>query len=162
MTFNYMFPIRLTQLLFSIITLGLCGYGSYFSPVIPTSSLSLRSFFPIAPYSSVSRTASLTRLLSIVAHWYLNAAGVASPGQVNFLIFNGLWTLLIGIYLIVSPVYFPRLSHKYAVLALDAVTALFWFAGFVALAVFLSTPSSCAGGVCRCARVLVVFASFLW
>lgn len=108
------------------------------------------------------QTASLTPVLSTVAHWYVSAASVASPGQVNILIFDGLWTFLISIYLIVSPVYFPRLSHKYAVLALDAVTALFWFAGFLALGVFLSKLGMCAGGVCHSARAGVVFASFLW
>lgn len=129
-----------------------------FSPSLPILLLSLRSSFV---HSSPSN--HLTNPWShIVAHWYIKAAGVASPGQVNLPIFNGLWTLLVSIYLIVSPVYFPRLSHKYAVLALDAVTALFWFAGFIALGVFMSTLSLCAGSVCHCARAGIVFASFLW
>ena len=56
----------------------------------------------------------------------------------------------------------PRVAHKYAILALDAVTMLFWFAGFIALAAFVSELSLCLGNVCHSAQAAVVFSAFTW
>lgn len=49
----------------------------------------------------------------------------------------------------------------YAILAVDAVTMIFWFAGFIALAVFLG-DRVCYGNVCNCAKTAAVFAAFEW
>ncbi len=85
-----------------------------------------------------------------------------SPSQNNFLIFTSLWTLLALIYLTLSPWLFPRAAHKFAILAIEALTMLFWFAGFIALAVFLSRLLTCGGNACRSARAACVFAAFEW
>ncbi|MCJ1483160.1 hypothetical protein MMC06_003327 [Schaereria dolodes] len=123
MALNIVLFLRVTQLVFAIIILGLTAY---------------------------------------VAHWYNSRTTAVSPSQINFLIFNALWTLLAVIYLTVTPPYFPRLAHKYAIAALDALTMLFWFAGFIALAVFLTGLTLCVGHVCRAAQAAAVFAAFEW
>ena len=51
--------------------------------------------------------------------------------------------------------------HKFAILAVEAVTMIFWFAGFVALAVFLS-GRMCYGRVCNTAKAAAVFGAFEW
>ena len=56
----------------------------------------------------------------------------------------------------------PRIAHKYAIVALDAVTMLFWFAGFIALAVFVTELSLCFGNVCHTAQAAIVFGAFTW
>lgn len=89
-------------------------------------------------------------------HWY-----DWSPSQVNFLVFTSVWTLLALAYLVIAPWKFPTAAHKYAVLAVEALTMLFWFAGFIALAVFL-TDRPCYGTVCNDAKALTVFAAFEW
>lgn len=61
-----------------------------------------------------------------------------SPSSINFLIFVSVWTLLALIYLILAPMRFQRYAHKYAILGIEAITMLFWFAGFIALAALLS------------------------
>ncbi|MCJ1302172.1 hypothetical protein MMC08_004975 [Hypocenomyce scalaris] len=101
-------------------------------------------------------------LTGYVAHWYNRYTYSASPGQINFLIFDAVWTILAVVYLALTPAYSPRLAHKFAILGLDALTCLFWFAGFIALAVFLSSLLVCTGHVCRSAQAAAVFGAFEW
>ena len=86
-----------------------------------------------------------------------------SPGQINFLLFDSVWTILALIYLILVPWRFSDTiaHHKFAILAVEALTALFWFAGFIALAVFLS-DRVCFGSVCSAAKAAAVFGAFEW
>jgi hypothetical protein len=90
-----------------------------------------------------------------------------SPSQINFLIFTSVWTLLALAYLIITPGRFPTAAHKYGILAAEAVTMLFWFADFIALAVLL-TNAGCSAhsgrywGPCRAAIAGDVFAAFEW
>jgi hypothetical protein len=60
-----------------------------------------------------------------------------TPSQISFNIFASVWTLLALVYLVLAPISFQQYSHKYAILAVESVTMIFWFAGFVALATFL-------------------------
>jgi hypothetical protein len=75
-------------------------------------------------------------LLSYTANrWYQGYSG--SPSEVNFLLFCSIWTLLAVAYLIIAPMNYPTTAHKFAILGVEAVTMIFWFAGWVALAVLL-------------------------
>jgi hypothetical protein len=73
------------------------------------------------------------------------------------------WTILALIYLIVVPWRFSNTvaHHKFAILGVEAVTMIFWFAGFIALAVFLS-GRLCYGKVCNCAKAGAVIGAFEW
>jgi len=86
-----------------------------------------------------------------------------APSQVNWLVFVSAWTLLALIYLIVVPARFSDTAahHKFAILGVETLTMLFWFAGFVALAVFLSNRV-CFGHVCAAAKAAAVFGAFEW
>jgi hypothetical protein len=84
-----------------------------------------------------------------------------SPVEFNFLIFSSVWTLLALTYLTVVSARFPRLAHRFATLGADALTMTFWFGGFVALAVFLSSRV-CFGNVCNVAKAAVGFAALEW
>jgi Membrane-associating domain len=98
-----------------------------------------------------------------VASWWNRYTLYSSPDRVNFLIFNGIWTALLVIpFLTLSPRYFPRAAHPYAILAVETVTMLFWFAGFIAHAVFVSALLYCRGHVCRSAQAATAFAAFEW
>lgn len=57
------------------------------------------------------------------------------------------------------------MHHPWAVLALETTNVIFYFAGFIALAVFLSKLLFCRGAVCGSARAATAFSSFefaLW
>ena len=53
-------------------------------------------------------------------------------------------------------------SNPYVSLGIEFTNVVFWFAGFLALAVFLSKLLFCRGSVCGAARADVAFGAFLW
>ena len=65
-------------------------------------------------------------------------------------------------YLSLAPRFFPAAAHKFGILAVEVLTMLFWFAGFIAAAVFVSDLLFCRGGVCSAAQAAVAFAAFEW
>jgi len=86
-------------------------------------------------------------------------------GALNFLLFCSLWSILLLIYLIVS-LRMPHITHLFVTTALLFITMIFWFAGFVALAVFLGSTinGACSSGVGSCGVLdaATAFAAFLW
>lgn len=141
MAFAYTLPIRIVQAVLSIIVLGLMAYGmsTFLSHVF--SFIITNIFVAAADWS----------------YWW-------SPDSVNFLVFTSVWSLLALIYLIVTPTHFPRLAHKWIIVAVEALTMLFWFAGFIALAVMLNNLDAGHShwGVLRASIAGDVFAAFLW
>jgi len=87
--------------------------------------------------------------------------GNFSPSQVNFMIFNSVWSLLVLAYVGVTPLYAAHLFHKLASLALEALTMLFWFAGSIALAVLVG-PGCGRGSWCGSAQAAIAFGFILW
>ncbi|KAI0004072.1 membrane-associating domain-containing protein [Xylariaceae sp. FL0662B] len=87
----------------------------------------------------------------------------ASPSRVNFMVFNSVWSLLVLIYIGVTPLYLTSVFHRLAALALNVVTTIFWFAGAIALAVFVGGPWQCDGNtLCGSLEAAVAFGFFLW
>ncbi|KAI0179078.1 membrane-associating domain-containing protein [Hypoxylon sp. FL1284] len=87
----------------------------------------------------------------------------ASPSRVNFMVFNSVWSLLVLVYVGLVPLYATSLFHRLAALALNVVTTIFWFAGAIALAVFVGGPYECgADSYCGSAEAAVAFGFFLW
>ncbi|KAH6718279.1 membrane-associating domain-containing protein [Leptodontidium sp. 2 PMI_412] len=90
-----------------------------------------------------------------------------SPSEVNFLIFASIWTLLALVYLLLAPAKFPEFAHKFAILGVEAVTMIFWFAGFIALSDLLG-DWECGSSfgrqikICRTSIAGDVFAAFEW
>ncbi|EEP79237.1 conserved hypothetical protein [Uncinocarpus reesii 1704] len=83
---------------------------------------------------------------------------------INFMIFNGVWTAFIVVpYMILAPMFFPIAAHLYAIIAVDAVTMIFWFAGFIALAARIPTNSDCNGNpICGSYKAATAFGAFEW
>ncbi|KAI2604091.1 marvel domain-containing protein [Hypoxylon fragiforme] len=95
--------------------------------------------------------------------WYGWYGYASSPSRVNFMIFNSVWSLLALAYIGLTPLYLTSAFHRLAALALNALTAVFWFAGAVALAVFVGGPYDCAAdSYCGSAEAAVAFGFFLW
>ncbi|KAI1083841.1 membrane-associating domain-containing protein [Whalleya microplaca] len=104
-------------------------------------------------------------LSAYVANWYNVDTLTSSPSQVNFLLFSSLFTILSVSYLELAPRFAPRVSHPYAAMSLEILNALFYFGGFIALAVFMSKLLFCRGSVCGSARADIAFGAFeflLW
>lgn len=84
------------------------------------------------------------------------------PPQTNFLLFNSIWTLLIVSGLIAAQLKAPEKITRmlpFITVGVEAIATLFWFAAFVATAVFLS-HRACFGDVCYVARAAVAFGAF--
>jgi len=86
-----------------------------------------------------------------------------SPSEANFLLFCSIWTILVLAYLIIAPLRFQFAAHKFGILAAEAVTAIFWFSGFIAFSVLLG-HAHCGNwwGPCRAGEAAAVFAAFEW
>ncbi|ETS77532.1 hypothetical protein PFICI_11406 [Pestalotiopsis fici W106-1] len=96
-------------------------------------------------------------LSAYVAHWYNADTLTASPSQIDWLLFCSLFTILSVVYLEVAPRAMPKIVHPMAVVAVELLNALFYFAGFIALSVFISKLLFCRGSVCGSARADVAF-----
>jgi len=102
-------------------------------------------------------------LTAYVSNWWANYWRDMSPTEINFLLFASVFSLITTTYLSLAamnklPV---MLSNRFALLAADCLTMTFWFSGFIALAVFLSTRV-CFGNVCNVAKASVAFGAFNW
>lgn len=166
MAFDLNLPIRSVQFLFAVIALGLNGYGMSlpFLLVFPfpplclafTSSYNAKSFSNPNPHHIVTHQFDII-YSDIVSGFYGDV-----PSELSFIVFVSVWTMVVTIYLLVAPLNFPRLAPVIAVLALDALTMLFWFAAFIALAVWKSNLGLCFGRICNTIVAGIVFGAFEW
>ncbi|KAI2627922.1 marvel domain-containing protein [Hypomontagnella submonticulosa] len=105
----------------------------------------------------------LTAYVASAYHSLTPYMGGYSPSRVNFMIFNSIWSLLVLLYVGLTPLYMTSVFHRLAALALNAITAIFWFAGAIALAVFVGGPWDCgANTFCGSIEAAVAFGFFLW
>ncbi|PNS13856.1 hypothetical protein CAC42_1347 [Sphaceloma murrayae] len=119
-----------------------------------------RFMLPVRAVQAVL-TVLVLGLTGYVVSWWSGYWRAQSPSQINFLVFVSVWTILALTYLVLAQWRFERFAHKYAILGAEALTMLFWFAGFIALAVFLS-DRVCFGSVCNSAKAAAAFAAFEW
>jgi len=85
-----------------------------------------------------------------------------SPSSINFLVFCAVWTLLALAYLVVAPARFPDAAHKLAILGVEVVTTIFWFAGWVSVASLLGDIGLGRWAVGHAAVAACVFGAFEW
>ncbi|KAI1471533.1 membrane-associating domain-containing protein [Daldinia caldariorum] len=107
----------------------------------------------------------LLGLTGYVAHWYNVDTLTSSPSQINLLLFSSLLTILSVFYLELAARFVPKISHPLAALGLIGLNAILHFAGFIALAVFMSRLLFCRGSVCGSARASIAFGAIeflLW
>lgn len=149
MAISWVIPVRVVQAVLALIVLALTAYG--------TSIFVGIFFFFFSKYSRRMLTSCA------VVNWFDEHTPWFTLDVVNFMLFNGVWTLFIAIpYFALVPVFFPRLAPQPAVLGAEALTMIFWFAGFIALAAWLPPSSQCRTSPCRSLQAATVFGSFEW
>ncbi|MCJ1289793.1 hypothetical protein MMC34_001326 [Xylographa carneopallida] len=84
----------------------------------------------------------------------------SNVGSLNFMLFNSLWSLLLLAYLLVT-LRLAKFSHPIATFVLLLLTALFWFSGFIALAVAVG-PTCDGNHACQTVAAAAAFGAFLW
>ncbi|KAI1105030.1 membrane-associating domain-containing protein [Jackrogersella minutella] len=104
-------------------------------------------------------------LTAYVAHWYNVDTLTSSPSQINWLLAVSIFSIVSVLYLEITPRFAPKLSHQMVAMGLETTNAIFYFAGFIALAVFMSRLLFCRGSVCGSAQASIAFGAMeflLW
>ncbi|KAF4123729.1 Membrane-associating domain [Geosmithia morbida] len=83
----------------------------------------------------------------------------SSPSSVDFLLFAPIFSLFSAAYLELAPRLAPRASSPAASMAVEVTNTVFYFGGFIALAIFLSRLRFCTGALCAVARATSVVAA---
>ncbi|KAJ5195619.1 uncharacterized protein N7498_009057 [Penicillium cinerascens] len=89
---------------------------------------------------------------------------VGVPAAWSFLMFCAVWTVLIVVFHFVEPGFTSRPMIGYVGITAEAVAVLSWLAGFIAVAVNVSTTSACSSGQNSCAalKASTAFGAFEW
>ncbi|KAF1955949.1 hypothetical protein CC80DRAFT_594109 [Byssothecium circinans] len=83
--------------------------------------------------------------------------------SVAFMLFCSIWTLLAVAYLVLTPSRFPAAAHKFAIAGVEALTMIFWFAAWVAVAsLWGDIHCGSRGGWCGAGTAAIVFSAFIW
>ncbi|KAL1894575.1 hypothetical protein Sste5346_005810 [Sporothrix stenoceras] len=98
-------------------------------------------------------------LSAYVVNWYTMDTRTASPTQVNFLVAVPVISLVSLAYNEGVSRFAPRAYIAYVAIGIDALNALLYFGGFIALAVFLNGLLFCRGNVCGSARAATAFSA---
>ncbi|KAM0667355.1 hypothetical protein ACQRIT_003626 [Beauveria bassiana] len=92
---------------------------------------------------------------------YLVDRSNGNSSRFNFMLFNSIWTFVVVLYTGLVKRVFSGLYHAIVGLALLALTAIFWFAGSIAIAAKI--PVNCHGvHDCQVAQAATAFGFFLW
>ncbi|PNY27798.1 Uncharacterized protein TCAP_02288 [Tolypocladium capitatum] len=117
-----------------------------------TTAVSLRAFEGLLAAANLG-------LSAYVVKYHLVATQRAGPDSLNFLIFASCFSILSVLCLELAPRLYQRAAHPYATLGVEAANTVFYFAGFIAYAVFLGGLALCHGTVCTAGRVDSVVAA---
>lgn len=104
-------------------------------------------------------------LTAYIIDAYRGPVGGWSPDSVDFMLFCSIWTLLVVAYLVLAPSRFPAAAHKYAIIAVEAVTMIFWFAAWVAVASWWGDVWHASGShhpVWSSGVAAIIFSAFIW
>lgn len=102
-------------------------------------------------------------LTAYVVDAFTNPWGSWSPDSVSFMLFTSIWTLLAVAYLVLAPTRFPAAAHKFAIAGVEAVTMIFWFAAWVAVAALWGDiRCGSRGGICGAGTAAIVFGAIIW
>ncbi|KAF9890184.1 hypothetical protein FE257_006345 [Aspergillus nanangensis] len=100
-------------------------------------------------------------ILGLTAYLISELLGYSST--VNFMLFSAIWTAFVAVpYLLLGPSMVPNFPHRFVVPAMEGVTMIFWFAGFIALATALPPPKYCSFGECHAGQAAAAFGAFEW
>ncbi|KAL7933384.1 hypothetical protein V8C35DRAFT_280724 [Trichoderma chlorosporum] len=98
-------------------------------------------------------------LASYVVNWHLRGARLATPASINFLLFSPIFTIFSILYLELTPRLALKATRPAVSLSVEVINCIFYFAGFIAVAVCLGDLAFCDGPVCMAGRGTAVLAA---
>lgn len=78
--------------------------------------------------------------VDITTNWWWNN----TPASWAFMLFNTIWSILVLLYIALIPLFFARGFNGLVALVLEGITAIFWFAGSIAMAVTVGAGTPAA------------------
>jgi len=86
-----------------------------------------------------------------------------TPSQFSFVLFSSIWSLFVLAYVGLTPAYYDWLFDRMVALGLEAVTFIFWFAGSLAIAVYIPASASCQyNASCHITKAATALGFVLW
>ncbi|KAF5702369.1 MARVEL-like domain-containing protein [Fusarium globosum] len=98
-------------------------------------------------------------LSAYVVNDYNQRSRNSAPSPFTYLMVSSIFSIISVAYLSLTPLFVPRIYHQYAAVVVESVNAALYFAGFIAIAVFIGSLIMCEGTVCSCARADAVVAA---
>jgi len=76
----------------------------------------------------------------------------------------GIWSIAVLAYLLLTPMCLPSLHNRWVIVGLEAVTVIFWFSGFIAIAASTNNIICLTDGcsIIGTAKAAAAFAAFSW
>lgn len=78
------------------------------------------------------------------------------------MLFTTIWSILVLIYIAITPAFLPSIFIPLASLVALCLTTLFWFAGSITMAVLIGVPDCNGSNFCQSAQAGVAFGFFNW
>ncbi|KAM5342932.1 hypothetical protein ACJ41O_013898 [Fusarium nematophilum] len=98
-------------------------------------------------------------LSSYVIHYYMMGSRTASPSPFTYLLVSSVFSIFSLAYLELVSRFAQRFSNQYVAIGLESINAALYFAGFIAIAIFIGSLLMCTGTVCSAGRADVVIAA---
>ncbi|KAM0511150.1 hypothetical protein ACHAPE_010172 [Trichoderma viride] len=98
-------------------------------------------------------------LIAYVVNWHLRGSHLSTPPSINFLLFCPIFTLASVLYIELTPRFAPRATRPRISLGVEATNCIFYFSGFIAVAICLGDLAFCNGPVCMAGRGAAVLAA---
>ncbi|KAL6816800.1 hypothetical protein V8C40DRAFT_253754 [Trichoderma camerunense] len=98
-------------------------------------------------------------LAAYVVNWHLRGPHLSTPPSISFILFSSIFSFFSILYLVFAPRLAPKAVHPKISLSIEAINCIFYFAGFIAVAVCLGDLAFCTGSVCMAGRGTAVLAA---
>ncbi|CAJ0552958.1 hypothetical protein HG530_012983 [Fusarium avenaceum] len=98
-------------------------------------------------------------LSAYIVHDYDQRSRGSAPSPFTYLMVSSIFSIISIVYLTLTPLFVPRIYHQYAAVVVESVNTALYFAGFIAIAVFIGSLVMCEGTVCSAARADAVVAA---
>ncbi|KAL6796032.1 hypothetical protein GGI42DRAFT_356656 [Trichoderma sp. SZMC 28013] len=117
-----------------------------------TLILCFRAFQALAAAASIA-------LAAYVVNWHLRGPHLSTPPSIGFILFSPIFSVFSILYLVFTPRLAPKATHPMISLSIEAINCIFYFAGFIAVAVCLGDLAFCTGSVCMAGRGTAMLAA---
>lgn len=138
-------------------TLILCFRA--FQALAAAAGIGLAAYGKLTSINLLLRILLAHSWLLAVVNWHLRGPHLSTPPSISFFLFSSIFSVFSILYLVFAPRFAPKATHPKISLSVEAINCIFYFAGFIAVAVCLGDLAFCTGSVCMAGRGTAVLAA---